>query len=592
MRALPAATRARARGAFLLLVAQLFFASALAIAPAPAARAAARAPAIGQRGMVVSAERHATEAGVAMLAAGGNAVDAAVATAFALGVTEPYHSGIGGGGFLLIHLASGETIAVDARETAPAAARPDLFRAPGVAEDASRSGPLAVATPGLVAGLALALERWGTKPLAEVLAPAIALAEDGFPIGLRHARILALWHRMGLAARFPETAAIQAPAPDLAPGWRLVQRDLARTLRAIAREGPDAFYAGPIARAIADEVQKRGGLLTAQDLADYEPKLREPLRGSYRERTIVSFPPPSSGGVALIEALNILEGFELAPLGAGSSAAIHRIAEAMKLAFADRAAYLGDPDFVDVPVTRLVAKDYAARQRARLLPPRWRRAPWTWASDEVAIEVPGPGLGDASSGGSTTHLSVTDAAGNAVAITQTVNLLFGSGLTAAGTGVILNDEMDDFSSEVHRPNAFGLVDTRGANAIAAGKRPLSSMTPTIVLEGDRVRMVTGSPGGPRIISTTLLTILNVFDFGMDVSEAVAAPRFHHQWIPDELTVERAIPADVLDNLRARGHRVVVSERNWSSAQAIVIDPDTGWHLGGSDPRSDGLAQGW
>lgn len=589
MRALIAAVRMRARAASLLLVAV-----ALATASAPAARGAARAPAVGQRGMVVSAERHATEAGVAMLAAGGNAVDAAVATAFALGVTEPYHSGIGGGGFLLIHLASGETIAIDARETAPAAATPDMFRAPGVPEDASRSGPLSVATPGLVAGLALALERWGTKPLAEVLAPAIALAEEGFPIGPRHARILAHWHRMGMAARFPETAAIQAPAPDLAPGWRLVQRDLARTLRAIARDGPDAFYSGPIARAIADEVQKRGGVLTAQDLADYEPKLREPLRGSYRGRTVVSFPPPSSGGVALIEALNILEGFDLAPLGAGSSAAIHRIAEAMKLAFADRAAYLGDPDFVDVPVARLVAKDYAARQRARLLPPRWRRAPWTWGADEVAIEVPGPGLGalPPDAGGSTTHLSVTDAAGNAVAITQTVNLLFGSGLTAAGTGVILNDEMDDFAIATHTPNAFGLVDTTGANAVAPRKRPLSSMTPTIVLEGDQVRMVTGSPGGPRIISTTLLTILNVFDFGMDVSEAVSAPRFHHQWFPDQLVVERAIPVDVLDNLRARGHRVVVSERDWSSAQAIVIDPDTGWHLGGSDPRSDGLAKGW
>ncbi|HSJ97366.1 MAG TPA: gamma-glutamyltransferase, partial [Myxococcota bacterium] len=259
------------------------------------ARAAAPAPAVGARGMVVSAERHATEAGLAMLRAGGNAIDAAVAAAFAIGVTEPYHSGIGGGGFLLIHLASGETIALDARETAPAAAHAELFVAPGVAADASRSGPLSVATPGLVAGLALALERWGTKPLAEVLAPAIELAEGGFPIGLRHARMLGIWRAMGHAERYPETAAIQAPRPDLAPGWRLVQRDLARTLRAIAREGPDAFYRGPIARAIADEVQKRGGLLTAEDLAAYQPKLREPLRGTYRGRAVVSFPPPSSG---------------------------------------------------------------------------------------------------------------------------------------------------------------------------------------------------------------------------------------------------------------------------------------------------------
>lgn len=301
--------RATLRVARALLVG---IAAAAFVAIRPAA-AAAPAPAIGQSGMVVSAERHATEAGLAMLAAGGNAVDAAVATAFALGVTEPYHSGIGGGGFLLLHLASGETVALDARETAPAAARADMFVAPGVAADASRTGPLAVATPGLVAGLALALERWGTKPLAEVLAPAIALADEGFGIGLRHARILKLWHQMGMAERFPETAAIQAPAPDLAPGWRLVQPELARTLRALAREGPDAFYHGPIARAIAGEVQKRGGLLSAGDLAAYEPKLRAPLRGTYRGRTVVSFPPPSSGGVALIEALNILEGFELAP---------------------------------------------------------------------------------------------------------------------------------------------------------------------------------------------------------------------------------------------------------------------------------------
>lgn len=544
--------------------------------------------------MVVSAERHATEAGVAMLAAGGNAIDAAVATAFALGVTEPYHSGIGGGGLLLIHLASGETIALDARETAPAAAHAGMFRAPGVADDASRSGPLAVATPGLVAGLALAQQRWGTRPLAEVMAPAITLAEEGFPIGLRHARMIELWRGMGQAERYPETAAIQAPpaGTPATPGWRLVQKDLAGTLRTIARDGPQAFYGGPIAAAIADEVERRGGILRVEDLAAYRAKLREPVQGRYRGLTVLSFPPPSSGGIALIQMLNVLEGFDLASLGAGSSASIHRIAEAMKLAFADRAAYLGDTDFVEVPVAQLLDEDYAARQRARLLPPRWRRAPWTWGQDEVAIHVAGPGLGPwPPPAGGTTHFSVTDAAGNAVAVTQTVNLLYGSGLTAAGTGIVLNDEMDDFSIARNQPNAFGLVDTTGNNAVAPGKRPLSSMTPTILLEDGRVRMVTGSPGGPRIISTTLLTILNVLDYGMDVSEAVAAPRFHHQWEPDELLLERAIPLDVREGLRRRGHHVVVSERNWSSAQAIVVDPETGWQLGGSDPRSDGLAKG-
>ncbi|MCL4685515.1 gamma-glutamyltransferase [Myxococcota bacterium] len=576
-------------------IALVTLAFGLAAFTAERALAAAPAPAIGTRGMVVSAERHATEAGLALLTAGGNAVDAAVATSFALGVTEPYHSGIGGGGLLLIHLASGETIALDARETAPAAAHARMFLEPGVPDDASRSGPLAVATPGLVAGLVLAQQRWGTRPLADVLAPAIALAEDGFPIGLRHARIIEIWRGMGLAERFPETAAIQTPPPGTpaTPGWRLVQKDLARTLRAIARDGADAFYRGPIATAIADEVQRHGGILRAEDLAAYQPKLREPVSGRYRGRTVRSFPPPSSGGIALIQMLNILEGFDLAALGAGSSATIHRVAEAMKLAFADRAAYLGDTDFVDVPVAQLLDEDYAARLRGRLLPPRWRRAPWTWGRDEVAIRVSGPGLGPwPPPSGGTSHFSVTDAAGNAVAVTQTVNLLYGSGLTASGTGVVLNDEMDDFSIDRNRPNAFGLLDTRGQNAVAPGKRPLSSMTPTILLEDGRVRMVTGSPGGPRIISTTLLTILNVFDHGMDVSEAVAAPRFHHQWEPDELRIERAIPVDVRDALRRRGHHVVVSERNWSSAQAIVIDPETGWHLGGSDPRSDGLAKGY
>jgi gamma-glutamyltranspeptidase/glutathione hydrolase len=575
------------------VLAVLAFAVALLVAER--VLAAAAAPAIGARGMVVSAERHATEAGLAMLMAGGNAIDAAVATSFALGVTEPYHSGIGGGGLLLIRLASGETVALDARETAPAGAHARMFLEPGVADDASRTGPLSVATPGLVAGLALAQQRWGTLPLAEVMAPAIALAEDGFPISLRHASMIEFWRGMGHAERFPETAAIQAPAAGMpaTPGWRLVQEDLATTLRAIARNGPDAFYRGPIANALADEIQRRGGILDAQDLATYQPKLRTPVQGRYRGHTVVSFPPPSSGGVALIQMLNVLEGFDLAALGAGSSASIHRIAEAMKLAFADRAAYLGDSDFVDVPVAQLIDEDYAARQRARILPPRWRRAPWTWGRDEVAIRVPGPGLGPwPPPRGGTSHFSVTDDAGNAVAVTQTVNLLYGSGLTAAGTGVVLNDEMDAFSIDRNHPNAFGLVDTHGSNAVAPGKRPLSSMTPTILLEDDRVRMVTGSPGGPRIITTTLLTILNVLDYGMDVSEAVAAPRFHHQWEPDELRIEQAIPVDVRDALRRRGHHVVVSERNWSSAQAIVVDAKTGWHLGGSDPRSDGLAKGY
>jgi gamma-glutamyltranspeptidase/glutathione hydrolase len=580
----------RARFAAVALLAALLAIAVVSFARLPA-RAAAAAPAMGAHGMVVTAEAHATAAGVEMLESGGNAIDAAVAAAFVLGVTEPYHSGIGSGGFLLARFADGRTVALDMRETAPARATRDMFVAPGVPEDASRLGPLSVATPGLVAGLTEALARWGTKPLPEVMAPAIRLAEQGFPISLRHAQVLALVRQMGMAQRFPETARIQLP-PDgqtPQPGWVLRQPDLARTLRTIAREGPDAFYRGAIAKQIAAEMERQGGLVSLDDLDSYRTKLREPLHGSYRGLDVISFPPPSSGGVALIEMLQMLEGFDLASRGAGSSASIHVIAESMKLAFADRAHLLGDPDFVDVPVAALVDPAYAARQRARIDPPWWKRAPWTWGDAEVAIEVDGPGL-PANDGG-TTHLSVTDAAGNAVSLTQTLNLLFGSGITVPGTGIVLNDQMDDFSVAPNKPNAFGLVDVRGTNAVGPGKRPLSSMTPTIVLKDGKTFLVTGSPGGPRIITTVLLSILNVVDYGMTIEEAVSAPRFHHQWVPDVLTIERAIPEDVREGLRRRGHGIEVSPRDWSSAEAIEIDPATGVHLGGCDPRSDGLALG-
>jgi gamma-glutamyltranspeptidase/glutathione hydrolase len=560
---------------------------------AAVSQAASRAPAYARGGMVVASQADATRAGVEMLASGGNAVDAAVATAFALGVTQPYSTGIGGGGFVLLRLADGRIAAIDARETAPAAAQRDMYLRPGVPEDASLAGPLAVATPGLVAGLALALERYGSKPLAEVLAPAIRLAEQGFAIGPVHAGVLERVRGYGLAGRFPETARIQLPPPGTRaePGWRLVQRDLARTLRLLAREGPDAFYRGAIAGAIAEEMARSGGLVTREDLAAYRPKLREPVRGDYRGYQILSFPPPSSGGAILVEILNILEGFDdLGARGAGSSASLHRIAEAMKLAFADRAAYFGDPDFVEVPVAQLTAKAYAAGLRARINPARWRRAPWTWGRSEAAIRVRGAGLPLDDSG--TAHFSVTDAEGNAVAVTETINTAFGSGITVPGTGIVLNNEMDDFAKAPNRPNVYGLVDTRGANAIAPGKRPLSSMTPTILLREGRPFMVTGSPGGPRIITTVLLSILNVIDYGMDVQGAVSAPRFHHQWVPDRLFVERAIPEDVVRGLRRRGHAVEVSQRDWSSAQVIAIDPESGWQMGGTDPRSDGLALGF
>ncbi len=557
----------------------------------PAARAASPAPAYARGGMVVASQSDATRAGVEMLEAGGNAIDAAVATAFALAVSQPFSTGLGGGAFLLLRRADGSVFALDARETAPAAADAEMYVRPGVPERASMFGPLAVATPGLVAGLALAQERWGTLGLERVMQPAIRLAEQGFAIGPYHARMLENLRAAGFAARLGETARIQFP-PDAAraePGWRLRQPDLARTLRLIATQGPDVFYRGEIAVAIADELARTGGLVTRADLAAYTPKLRTPLRGGYRGLEVISFPPPSSGGVVLLEALGILEGFDLGALGAGSSASLHRIAEAMKLAFADRAALLGDPDFVSVPVEQLLSRDYAERQRARINPARWRRAPWTWHRAEVAIEVPGPGFVPDDAG--TTHLSTADAAGNAMAITETINTPFGSGITVPGTGIVLNNEMDDFSVAPNRPNTYGLVDTRGANAIAPGKRPLSSMTPTIVLRDGKLSLVTGSPGGPRIISSVLLSILNLVDYEMDVMASVSAPRIHHQWQPDALVVEPDVARDVLEGLRRRGHQVEAAPNHWSSAQALHFDAASGWFTGGSDPRSDGLALG-
>ena len=545
--------------------------------------------------MVVTSQADATRAGHAMLVQGDNAVDAATAAAFAVGVTQPFSTGIGGGAFVLVRLGPGRYVAIDARETAPARATRDMFVRPGVADDASLRGGLAVATPGLVAGLVAVQERYGSLPLRTVLAPAIRLAGDGFEIGPYHARMIErMRESLSGDARFAETVRIQFPPEGVAaePGWRLVQRDLADTLEAIARDGPRAFYEGAIARAIARTMRETGGVLGEVDLAAYRTRERPVVTGSYRDVGVHSFPPPSSGGVALVEALNILEGFDLSARPAGSSASIHLIAEALKLAFADRAVYLGDPDFVDVPVARLTSKAHAQQLRARINPPWYERPPWTWrfSGVERAIEVEAPGLPADDSG--TTHLSVTDASGMAVSITETINTPYGSGITVAGTGIVLNNEMDDFAKAPDLPNVYGLVDVRGANAIAPGKRPLSSMTPTILDRDGALFMVTGSPGGPRIISTTLLTIVNVVDYGMDVKAAVSAPRFHHQWVPDTLFVEPGTPLDVIRGLEERGHHVEVGSRPWSAAEAIVIDPKTGVHLGGNDPRRDGLALGY
>jgi gamma-glutamyltranspeptidase/glutathione hydrolase len=540
--------------------------------------AAPSAPEVGRLGMVVSTQHAAAEAGARILREGGNAIDAAVATAFAVGVAQPFSAGVGGGMFALVRLESGEMLALDARETAPAAATPTMYTEPGVAERASVHGPLAVAVPSFVPGMIMLLEKHGTMSLATVLAPAIELAESGVTIGRYHARLAGFMRNRLPRDRFPETWRIQFEpfgSKDM-QGGLLVQSDLAKTLRLLASDGEAVFRDGVVAKAIVAEVQRQGGLLTLEDLREIQPRWREPVIGEYRGVRVASFPPPSSGGAVLVESLNILEGFDLASLRRGSAPAIHLVTEAMKLAFADRAAYMGDSDFVEVPIERLVSKAYAETQRARINP-------------EKATSITGPGAVPDDAG--TTHLSVTDSMGRAVALTMTINTPFGSGITVPGTGVILNNEMDDFAIAKETPNSYGLVDTRGANLVAPGKRPLSSMTPTILDRDGRLFMVTGSPGGPRIISTTLLTILNVVDWGLDPEAAVAAPRFHHQWDPNRLRVEPEIADEVIEALVARGHDVERSSRHWSAAEVIVIDAETGRHIGGSDPRTDGAAVG-
>jgi len=559
----------------LTLAAILLLLPGAALAQAPASGR----PFVAERGIAVASQVDAARAGASMYEQGGNAIDAAVATALALSVTQPFSAGLGGGFFALVLDSEGGLTALDARETAPAAADRDMFLRPGLPKDASVAGPLAVATPAFVPGLSALHKAYGKLPWKAVLAPAIALAEDGFETGFYHAEVLRGLRERGFEARFPETAKIQFPpaGQPIHPGQRVVQKDLARTLRLLAAKGPEVATRGEVAARIADEMKRTGGLVTREDLASYAPKRRDPVRGTYRGTEVVSFPPPSSGGAVLIEALNVLEGFDLAALAPGSAEETHLVVEALKLAFADRAAWFGDPDFVRVPVAELTSQAYAAKLRALIRP------------EGPALVVKGSGLPANDAG--TTHLSTADAAGNAVALTMTINTPFGSGITVPGTGIVLNDEMDDFAKATDVPNVYGLVDTKGANAIAPGKRPLSSMAPTILRRGGRLFMVTGSPGGPRIISTTLLTVLAVIDHGRDAQAAVSAARVHHQWIPDKVNVEPGVPAGVVRGLEERGHEVARAATAWSSAQVIVVDPATGRLTGGSDPRSDGMAAG-
>jgi gamma-glutamyltranspeptidase/glutathione hydrolase len=526
--------------------------------------------------MVVTDEPLATHIGVEILRNGGNAVDAAVAVGFALAVTHPTAGNIGGGGFMLVRQAADNKVrAFDYRETAPFAATKDVFLTHGEADPKkSREEGLAVGVPGTVAGLALALEKAGSGKfkLAQLIAPAIKLAREGFLVSAALSASLA--QSKEKLARWPSTVKIffRPDGSVLQPGDRLVQSDLADTLETIAREGVSGFYRGAIAQKIAHAANAAGGIMTTEDFAQYEAVEREPVTGTYHEYDIYSMPPPSSGGVHLIQMLNILDGFDLGPLGATSGQAAHIRIEAMKLAFADRAEYLGDPDYTKIPVDGLISKAYAAQLRKQIDPDKARPAKTIKPGNPVPFE-----------GNHTTHYSIVDKDGNAVANTYTLNLRYGIGLVAEGTGVFLNDELDDFAAKKDAPNAFGLTGG-AANAPGPGKRPLSSMTPTFVMKGGKLVRVTGSPGGSRIITTVLNVIVNLIDYKMTLAEAVATPRLHHQWMPDEVRAEPDVPPDTVWLLERRGDKVIPAEP-WGAAHSILVT-DTGLQ-GVADPRAAG-----
>jgi gamma-glutamyltranspeptidase / glutathione hydrolase len=528
--------------------------------------------AVAQNGMVVAQEALAARDGADILQKGGNAVDAAVAVGFALAVTYPRAGNIGGGGFMVIHRADGNDTTVDYREAAPAGVNAKSFLdASGNADpEKSRASALAIGVPGTVAGLALAEAKYGSGKfsLAELIAPAIAMARDGIVVADNtEESVSSVRARL---ARWPSSAKIflKSDGAALDPGDRLVQSDLADTLETIAQGGPRAFYEGPVAQKIAGAVAAAGGVMTADDLKNYQPVERAPVRGTYRGYDLISMPPPSSGGVELLEMLNILEGYDLAHDDEAQT--LHLMIEAMKRAYADRALFLGDPDKVQNPVARLTSKSYAADWRATIDPAHATPAADIRAGGNVQPE-----------GRNTTHFSVVDRFGNAVSNTYTLNFSYGVGLVAEGTGIVLNNELDDFAAKPDAPNAYGLTGAE-ANEPGPGKRPLSSMTPTIVLKNGKPFLVTGSPGGSRIITTVLQVIVNVIDRGMDIAEAVSAPRVHDQWMPDQVYAEPGISDDLIAALQARGDKVV-PQRPFTSANSIVVTPEG--FVGAADPRS-------
>jgi gamma-glutamyltranspeptidase/glutathione hydrolase len=540
-------------------------------------------PVLASHGMTVAQEGAAAKIGVHILRRGGNAVDAAVAVGFALAVTLPRAGNLGGGGFMLVYLAKQKkTVAIDYRETAPADTPHDVFLNEGGEAVAakSRDTGLAVGVPGTVAGFSYALRNYGSGKfsLAELVAPAVTLARSGIDVDDDLADSLPIAQtRLG---RWPSTARIflRPDGTSLQRGDRLVQSDLASVIEAIGRDGERAFYTGRVAEKIVTSVRAAGGRMTLDDLRSYRAIERTPLHGVYRGHEIVAMPPPSSGGVHIIELLNILEGFPLAAQGANSAANIHVMAEAMKLAYADRAEYLGDPDHVPVPVKGLISKAYAEQLRTEISLKQARPAPEIKPLDPAPYES-----------GETTHFSIIDKDGNAVANTYTLNFSYGLGLVAEGTGFLLNNELDDFAAKPGTPNAYGLVGG-AANAPGPRKRPLSSMAPTIVFRDGELELVTGSPGGARIITIVTEIILNIADFGMNIAEATEAVRIHHQWLPDELRAERGLATDTLRVLETLGHKVVVHGA-WGSAQSILRA--NGLLMGAADTRQRGtLAAGY
>jgi gamma-glutamyltranspeptidase/glutathione hydrolase len=551
-------------------------------------------PAHAAKAMVATVQPEASQVGVEIMKQGGNAVDAAVAVGFALEVVYPQAGNIGGGGFMLFRTANGEVHFLDYREKAPAKATADMYldKQGNVVPDLSTVGYKSIGVPGSVAGLVYAQQHWGKLSLKQVMEPAIKLARDGYALSYEQANSL----RDPDLGKFPESRRIfQRNGKFYESDGIFKQPELAKTLERIA-EKPDDFYHGTLARELAAAIQKGGGLVTVEDLAQYEVKERQPIRGTYRGYDVISAPPPSSGGVALVEILNILGGYDLAKQGADSADAIHLTAEAYQRAFFDRAEFLGDPDFSKIPVAQLIDKRYGNAWRETIplrkaTPSADMRRPSVFSQlDSYASTHPQPPF--AAEPDHTTHYSVVDPEGNAVAVTTTLNDAFGSRVTAEGLGFLLNDEMDDFSSKAGVPNMYGLIQGP-ANAIGPGKRPLSAMTPTIVLKDGKLFLVLGSPGGPTIITTVANVLMGVVDYGLNVQQAVNAPRFHHQWMPDEIMVESTgISPDTIGILERMGHKVKKAKGYWGDAECIAIDDKTGERLGASDGRNQGRAVGF